>query len=173
MHTFCVLICRFGRVAVVASCLFAFSLSADDNMPTFSVTTWDDQSLAGWVLNDRERHSHDGTIEIRDGVIRLIDDTDNQPDFVELSLSRKLVVPDRFAVEFRCRLIRLGLTDQGTGHKSLFQLWLGVTAPNGPFGVNVNLTHDRYNLEANTKVYRTDDAWHTWRLEVDNSDSGH
>ena len=159
--------CGPGRMAFVITTLFVFSISADDNIPTINVKKWDDHSLEEWDFKDRERQFHDGTIEIHDGIIRLIDDTNHQPDFAEVSLSRKLVVPARFAIEFRCRLVRLGLTDQGTGHKSLFQLLLGVTSPSGPFGVNINLTHDRYNLEANTKVYRTDGNWHTWRLEVD------
>ena len=159
--------CRLGLVTIVVICLFSLTVKADDGLTSIRIKTWDQQSMDGWVLKDREHQTHDGTIKVLDGVIHLTDDTDHQPDFSELSLPKRIVVPDRFAIEFRCRLIRLGLTDQGTGHKSLFQLLLNVAAPGGPFGVNVNLTHDRYNLETNTKVYRTDAAWHTWRLEVD------
>ena len=149
-------------VFLLAPCI----LSADDS-PSFRVEKWDDQILNDWTVKDREREKHDGAISIKDGTLRLVDDGDHQPDYAEAFLSKTINVPDRFAMEFRIRSSRLGLTDMGTGHKSFVQLQLGAKTNPGPFGVNVNLTHDRYNLEANTKIFRTDGDWHSWRLEID------
>lgn len=164
---------RLRHLWGVASCCFLYIAltsrlwGADVPQTGVDITSWDHLTRDGWIIKDRSRQAYDGTVEVNAGIVRLIDSTDHQPDFTELALPTKIVLPDRFAIQFRCRLIRLGLTDQGTGHKSMFRLLLGAVTENGPFSVNMNLTHDRYNLEANTKVYRTDDAWHVWRMEVD------
>ena len=131
------------------------------------VTAWDQAAASGWVLRDRDHEKYDGQVTVREGHLLLGDDRDAQPDWAEMALAREIAVPETFAIEFRGRFARLGLSDEGTGHKSLFRLLLGVKSPAGDYGVNLSFTHDRYNLDALTKVIRIDDQWHTWRFEID------
>jgi hypothetical protein len=131
------------------------------------LTSWDQAATGGWVLRDRDHENHDGQIGLREGRLWMHDDRDAMPDWAEMALPREISVAESFALEFRGRFARLGLSDEGTGHKSLFRVLLGVKSPAGEYGLNLSFTHDRYNLEALTKVIRIDDQWHVWRLEID------
>lgn len=147
-----------------------WTLAAEEtrkNPESIRIVSWDEALQGGWRLLDRNREKRDGEIDVRDGHMSLRDDRDSQPDWAEAALARDIEVAESFALEFRARFRKLGLTDQSTGHKSLFRILLGVRSPSGPFGLNLNWTYDRYNLDALTKVIRTDADWHTWRLEVD------
>jgi outer membrane protein assembly factor BamB len=168
----CVLcVLRMGMVlaGILCGSLVDTSAAEPDLSPAavINVERWDDSVQSQWVFRDTTRHAHDGLISFREGRCHVLDNQDHQPDWAEVAYPAELSVNSRFVLQFRLRLTQLGLTDQGTGHKSLIRILVGVTTPDGPFGLNLNFTHDRYNVGANTKVYRTDSDWHDWRLKVD------
>ncbi len=85
----------------------------------------------------------------------------------EIAYPHSLSTPERFALSFRARFLKLGQEDDGTGDKSLLRLSLGARTPGGRFGIGLLFTKDRYKIDTQYKVFRTDTDWHSWRFEVD------
>lgn len=140
---------------------------AEPAAPYFELTDWSQARERGWIFRDARSGDHDGRIELVDGKLSLHDDRDGKPGWAEASLPQELSVADRVDVRFRARFQKLGMADEGTGGHAILRLIIGLKTPHGPFGINVSLLLDRYYVDAEQKVYRTDDQWHDWRLEID------
>lgn len=147
--------------------IIALALGSEPESRSFEMTDWSQARELGWVFRDSAAGGHDGRIQLMDGRLTIEDDADGTPDWAEVVWPRELKVADRVNLKFRTRLRRLGMADEGTGNQSLLRLLVGLTTPRGPLGIHVSLLLDRYNVDAAQKVYRTDGAWHDWRLEID------
>lgn len=153
---------------VVFSCGIGFCRGDEPvAAPGFSIKTWDEKTTRDWIWRDATRHKQDGAVTFEQGMLRLRDKTSGTPDWAEAAYEHPIFVPENFVLEFRARFHKLGLADENTGHLSTIRMLFGLQAPNGPVSLNLNFSLDRYNLGPNTKVLRTDNNWHTWRLEVD------
>jgi outer membrane protein assembly factor BamB len=143
---------------------------ADDAKPQsgwFAITDWSRAAGQGWQFRDAESGRHDGRITVVDGKLSVEDNQDGTPDWAEAYLPGNLDVADRMIVEFRARFEQLGMADEGSGNQSILRLLIGVTTPGGAFGASFSFLLDRYNVETQTHVMRTDREWHDWRLEID------
>lgn len=133
----------------------------------FELADWSKAHERGWIFRDAHAGGQDGRIQVLDGRLSLEDDRDGKTGWAEASLPQELAVADRVNLKFRARFRKLGMADEGTGNQAILRLLVGLTTPRGPFGINVSLLLDRYNVDAAQKVYRTDGEWHDWRLEID------
>lgn len=135
----------------------------------FELTDWSKARESGWIFRDSQSGDYDGRIQLVNQQISLEDDQEGKIGWAEAALPQELTVAERVNLRFRARFRQLGMADEGTGNNSLLRLRLGLQTPRGPFGINLSLLLDRYNVDAAQKVYRTDGGWHDWRLEIDAS----
>jgi outer membrane protein assembly factor BamB len=143
---------------------------ADDAQPAgdwIDIANWSRATTEGWQFRDAKSGGHDGRVDVTDEGLVLDDNQDGTPDWAEACLLRNLDTADRMIVEFRARFPKLGLADGGTGNQSILRLLIGVKTPLGPFGTSFSFLLDRYFVDAQTHVMRTDDKWHDWRIEID------
>jgi hypothetical protein len=115
---------------------------------------------------DSRSAGHKGSISFPGGVLRLEDNQNSAARGPEALFSQPVRVGQRFEIELRSRLMKIGLADESTGD-TVFHLSLGAQSPGGVFGLDISLTGDRYNVDGSYKVWRTDSNWHTWRFEID------
>ncbi len=163
---------RYAKVVLVCAAIGAWqaALAADDGKTAgdwVDVPNWSRAGGQGWVFRDAQMGGHDGRVAATDDGLVLEDNQDGSPDWAEACLPRNLKTAGRISVEFRARFQKLGMADEGTGNLSILRLSIGVATPGGPFGASFSFLLDRYFVEAQTHVMRTDDKWHDWRLEID------
>ncbi len=160
---------QFVRQAAYAAAALSLSAPADAlrSEALLEVTDWQQAQQVGWTFGDSRDGRHDGQITVSDKIARVLDDQDGKLGWAELAYPQRLSVPERFAVTVRMRFLHIGQDDGSTGQKSHLRLQLGVHAPHGDFGLGFAFTGDRYKLDDQLKIFRTKDAWHDWRFEVD------
>jgi hypothetical protein len=135
--------------------------------PLLEIKDWRNVRGGEWTFADSRTPDHKGRISFPKGALRVEAAEDGGLRGSEVRSSLPMQVGERFAVEFRARLLRLGLADESTGEASLLRLTLGVRAAGGDFGVGITLNGDRYYVDDSYKVVRTDDRWHLWRFVAD------
>lgn len=88
-----------------------------------------------------------------------------QPDTFELLHTQPASLTSDFAIDFKLKLAQVGRDDNSTGYKSNFQLEFLTGAPLN-LRIKILLTHDRYKIGDQYKIYRTDENWHDWHWEI-------
>jgi outer membrane protein assembly factor BamB len=136
-----------GALVIAALLIPVFVQGREAPSPELlAVTDW--RQAPGWELS--------GGCDTATGALRLSDDA-------RAAYRTVPPLPARFALSFRARFERIGLSDEDTGGNSYLRLTLG-----GPGGFAVTLTGDRYQPgETTYKTFRTDAEPHDWRLEID------
>ncbi|MBN1349244.1 hypothetical protein JXJ21_07535 [candidate division KSB1 bacterium] len=69
-----------------------------------------------------------------------------------------------FAIHLRMKLNQVGRDDDGTGYRSRFEFRFNTGAPLN-LGVRILINRDRYKVDNQYKIYRTDALWHDWHFE--------
>jgi outer membrane protein assembly factor BamB len=131
------------------------------------LSDWQTAAQEGWTFADSRDARHAGQVSVLDKVVRMADDQDGDTGFAEIAYPRVLSVPERFALAVRMRFLDIGQEDDSTGQYAHLSLILGVKSPSGDFGLDFRFIADRYKVDGQYKIFRTQRQWHDWRFEVD------
>lgn len=88
-----------------------------------------------------------------------------EPETLRLVCQKPLHISGNFVLEMDLKLQQIGRDDDGTGPNAKLEIEFATGAPlNRRF--RIQLIRDRYKVEPQFKIFRTDENWHHWRFEV-------
>jgi hypothetical protein len=131
------------------------------------VTDWQQATQEGWMFADSRDAGHSGQVSVLDQIARMVDDQDSDTGFAEIAYPHAISVPERFALAARMRFLQIGQEDDSTGELAHLSLLLGARSPHGDFGLSFLFIADRYKVDGQYKIFRTQSQWQDWYFEVD------
>lgn len=92
-----------------------------------------------------------------------------EPETLRLVWTKPLQISGDFVMEIDLKLTSVGRDDNATGPNAKLEIELATGAPlNRRF--TMQLIRDRYKIEPQYKIFRTDENWHHWRFEIRKSE---
>ncbi|MBN1349241.1 hypothetical protein JXJ21_07520 [candidate division KSB1 bacterium] len=88
-----------------------------------------------------------------------------EPESLLVTLNKAFTIAGDFALDIDLKLSQVGRDDNATGHLSKFEWQFGTGAPL-QLGFMMQLIRDRYKVDEQYKIYRTDENWHHWQFEI-------
>ena len=110
-----------------------------------------------------EKPEH-ANISVEDHTLH-IDVTATEPESLVLSYQQPLRINRDFAIDMHLKLAQVGRDDDASGHLSKLEIQFGTGDPLN-LGFLMQLIRDRYKVDEQYKIYRTDENWHHWHFEI-------
>lgn len=152
------------RLVWLGVMIMALATESGRTSAFLEVKDWRKAREKGWTFGDQQVSAQGRVLRVTAG---MSPSSKQDGESKEVVYPHALAVSARFAVVLKARFLKIGQDDDSTGPKSNLRLLLGTKSSHGDFGLAFAFTADRYKVDGQYKIFRTDDAWHEWRFEVD------
>jgi len=86
-------------------------------------------------------------------------------DSVVLIHQKSILLDRDFAIDLQLKLNQIGRDDDGTGSRSRIVIQF-ITGGPLQLGFVIQINRDRYKVDDQYKIFRTDEDWHHWHFEI-------